>query len=135
MTEPMLVEEDLTRSVIGAFYEVYNTIGYGFLEQVYANALELELIERGHAVVRECKVVVRYKGREVGWQRLDMIVDGKLIVETKSSERLPANASRQALSYVKGTELQVALLLHFGPQPSFFRLVHTRKLVPKKSHD
>ena len=79
-----LLEERLSHSVIGAFYEVYNTLGFGFLEHIYVMALERELLARGHEVGREVSVPIMYKGELLGNQRLDMIVDRKLVVETKS---------------------------------------------------
>ena len=75
-----LVEEALTHSVIGAFYDVYNSLGFGFLEQVYMMALERELRSRSHSVGREVYVPVYYKGEEISRQRIDMVVDERLIV-------------------------------------------------------
>jgi GxxExxY protein len=118
-----LVEEGLTRSVIGAFYEVYNTLGFGFLEHLYALALEIELREGGRAVARQVGIPVFYKGRELGYQRLDMIVDEKLVVEIKSTFELHGAAQRQLLGYLQSTRLEVGLLLHFGPKPRFYRVV------------
>jgi GxxExxY protein len=123
MGQVKLVEGELTRSVIGAFYEVYNTLGFGFLEQIYAVALERELLLRGHQVARELPIRVKYKGRELGRQRIDMVVDNKLIVEVKSTYELPSTAVRQVYNYLKATRLNVGLLLHFGPEPAFHRLV------------
>ena len=118
-----LVHERLTHSVIGAFFEVYNTLGFGFLEQVYLDALAIELREHGHLVDREVRVRVNYKGTDIGWQRLDMIVDRTLVVEVKSTIELHGSARRQLLSYLRGTRLDVGVLLHFGPKASFYRLV------------
>jgi len=123
MTRGELIHERLTHSVIGAFFEVYNTLGYGFLEQTYLSALTLELRERGHIVDREVKVRVRYKATEIGWQRPDMIVDHALVVEVKSTTELHTSARRQLLSYLCATRLELGLLLHFGATASFYRLV------------
>jgi len=112
-------EEQLTYSIIGAFFEVYNTIGFGLLEHLYVMALEMELLERGHSVVRELAVPVWYKGRMLGFQRMDMVVDDTVIIETKSSHTLPRIASRQLYNYLKATQFETGLLLHFGPGPSF----------------
>ena len=90
-----LIEEALSKSVIGAFFEVYNTLGYGFLEHLYVKALERELMARGHSVAREVGVRVMYKGEEIGFQRLDLVVDEKLVVETKATQDLHKSASRQ----------------------------------------
>src|SRR5688572_9082040 len=122
MTRVPLVEEALTYSVIGAFYEVYNTLGFGFLEYLYGCALERELLERDHQVAREVGVNVLFKGHELGTQRLDMIVDGKLVVETKSTYELHRAATRQVYNYLRATNLEVGLLLHFGPEPRVYRI-------------
>jgi GxxExxY protein len=133
MSEHELIEEQLTKSVIGAFYEVYNTLGYRYLEQVYLAALERELRARGHAVGREVWVPVHYKGEVISRQRLDMIVDERLVVEAKSTQELHKSAPRQVYNYLRATRLQVGLLLHFGPEPAFYRLVHTHPDPPTSS--
>lgn len=114
---------DLTESAIGAFYEVYNTLGYGFLEKVYVNALQYELRLRGHNVARQVSVAVMYKGIEIATQRMDLIVDQKLVIETKSAQDLHPSAARQLYNYLRATELEVGLLLHFGPRPRVQRLI------------
>jgi GxxExxY protein len=121
MTKGWLVEEKLTHS----FFE-YNELGYGFLEHIYLAALERELLARGHTVAREFGVPVMYKGEELGYQRPDMIVDGKVVIEGKSTQELHAAATRQILSYLRATSLEVGFLLHFGPEPKFFRLVNQK---------
>lgn len=118
-----LFDEDLTGSVIGAFFEVYNTLGFGLLEHLYVAALERELLTRGHRVARELAVPVTYKGVEIGWQRLDLVVDGRLVVEAKATPALPPAATRQLYNYLHATRLAVGLLLHFGPKPHFYRVV------------
>jgi GxxExxY protein len=121
-----LIEEPITREIIGAFYEVYNTLGFGFLEHIYVMALERELRSRGHLVRREIGVCVMYKGEELAYQRLDMIVDDKVVVEVKSTYELHAAAKRQVYNYLRATNLEVGLLLHFGPEPKFYRSVHRK---------
>ena len=127
MARHELVEERLTHSVIGAFFDVYNTLGFGFLEHVYVMALERELIARKHRVAREVAVRVLYKGDELAEQRLDMIVDEKLVVEIKSTHELHKSANRQVYNYLRSTNLEVGLLLHFGPEARFYRLIHHNK--------
>jgi len=117
-----LTEERLTYSIIGAFFEVYNTLGFGFLEYLYVMALERELLARGHHVGREIYVPVFYKGEELGKQRLDMIVDDRIVVEIKSTAQLHPAAKRQLYNYLRGTRLEVGLLLHFGPDPKHYRI-------------
>ncbi len=122
MAERELVDEALTRSVIGAFFEVYNTLGFGFLEHIYNAALERELLARGHRVAREVYVCVMYKGDHIANQRLDMLADDRLIIETKSTYDLHKAATRQVYNYLRATNLEVGFLFHFGPEPKFFRL-------------
>jgi GxxExxY protein len=122
-----LIEKQLTHSVIGAFFEVYNTLGYGFLEHLYVRAMERELRARGHRVSREVGVRVMYKGSELGIQRLDLVVDEKLVIEAKASSDLHKAATRQLYNYLRATNLRVGLLLHFGPEPRFYRIVGPSK--------
>lgn len=86
-------------------------------------ALERELLARGHRVSRQVGVPVFYKGHELGYQRLDMIVDDKVVVEVKSTYELHKAAPRQIPSYLQATKLEVGLLLHFGPEAKYFRVV------------
>src|SRR5688572_7563203 len=85
MARNELIHERLTYSIIGSFYEVNNTLGFGFFESVYMAALERELLARGHRVEREVWVPVWYKGEVVARQRVDMIVDETVVVEAKAT--------------------------------------------------
>jgi GxxExxY protein len=123
MTAQPLIEKALTSSAIGAFYEVYNTLGFGFLEHVYIRALEIELRSRGHRVGREVGVRIIYKDEELAYQRIDMIVDDKLVIETKSTYELHKGARRQVYNYLRATKLEVGLLFHFGPEAKFYRSI------------
>jgi GxxExxY protein len=125
-----LIHDRLTHSVIGAFFDVYNTLGFGFLEHVYVASLTRELRNRGHEIGREVSVPVFYKGEEVARQRLDMIVDRKLVVETKSTQSLHEGAVRQVSNYLRATSLELGLLLHFGPRPKFYRVICTNPEMP-----
>ena len=125
MARGELIHDRLTHSVIGAFFEVHNTLGFGFLEQIYVGALAIELRERGHLVDLEVSVPVSYKGVEIGWQRVDMLVDGILVVELKSTAELHPSARRQLLNYLCATRLELGLLLHFGTSARFHRIVAT----------
>ncbi|HVX39327.1 MAG TPA: GxxExxY protein [Gemmatimonadaceae bacterium] len=122
-----LLEGERVRSIVGAFYTVYDYYGFGLAEAVYAGALELELIRRGHACSRELTISVAYHGRHVAWQRLDMVIDERVIVENKATEVLPPYAERQLLNYLRASPFPVGLLLHFGPVPKFRRFVDSRK--------
>jgi GxxExxY protein len=121
-----LRDEELTRAIIGAFFRVYNELQYGFLERVYGNALTRVLERSGHAVAREARAAVWFEGEIIGSHRLDMIVDAKVVVEIKATERLSPIADRQLRSYLRATGLEVGLLLHFGPEARI-RRVHPGK--------
>jgi GxxExxY protein len=118
-----LLEQPLTHSVIGAFFEVYNQLGYGFVERLYVRAMDEELRARGHVVRREAPTALYYKGRQLGYQRLDMIVDGRLVVEAKAMLGLHEAHVRQLFSYLRATPYEVGLLLNFGFRPRFKRVV------------
>ncbi len=118
-----LLFEHLTYAIIGAFYAVYNTLGHGFLESVYRNALVLELEHRGLSVAREVPVEVQYRGKAVGTFRMDLVVEGKVLIEIKASPTIGETERRQVSNYVRASRLSVALLLHFGPKPWHKRFV------------
>ena len=122
-----LLEAERVHSIVGAFFDVYNYYGYGLSEAIYAGALEYELNDRRHEVVRELLVAVDYRGRHVGWQRIDMVVDNAVVVENKATERLSPAARPQLISYLRATSFQVGVLLHFGPQPRFYRFIDSPK--------
>jgi GxxExxY protein len=118
-----MLEQALTHSVIGSFYEVHTRLGFGFREYLYALALERDLIAKGHKVEREVAVPVYYRGKPLAWQTLDMVVDERLILETKASERLHPRATQQLFSYLCATNVEVGLVLHFGREPKFHRVI------------
>ncbi len=132
MARGELIYETLTHSVIGAFFDVYNTLGFGFLEAIYSAALERELRDRGHEVGREVYVPVFYRGEAIARQRLDIVVDGKLVVEIKSTYELHGAAPRQVYNYLRGTRLRLGLILHFGPTPKFYRIFCDRPSTSSK---
>jgi GxxExxY protein len=119
-----LLEEELTASIIGAFFEVYDDSGYGYLESHYQRAMRIELGLRGHGVAMEHPVPTFYKGIQTGLYRVDLLVDKKVIVEVKSTKSLDESANRQLSHYLKGSGLKVGLLLHFGPRPKFYRKIN-----------
>ena len=118
-----LLFADLTFEIIGAFFAVYNTLGYGFLESVYRNALVLELQRRGLRVEQEVATEVLYLGKVVGLYRMDLVVEGKVLIEVKSSMSLAASDRKQLFNYLRASRLAIGLLLHFGPKPTHQRLI------------
>ena len=107
----------LTEEIIGAFFTVYNTLGYGFLEKVYANALKLELERRGLKIKQEFPIVVRYLEQVVGEYYADLVVYDLVVVEIKATKTLLQEHEAQLLNYLKATPYEVGLLLNFGPKP------------------
>jgi GxxExxY protein len=112
---------DTTELIIKAFYTVYNTLGYGFLEKVYRNALAIELRELGLKVVQETRIVVHYNGKVVGEYFADLLVADAVIVELKAMRRLAKEHEAQLLNYLKATPYEVGLLLNFGPKSEIKR--------------
>ena len=112
----------LTRQIIGAFYDVYNELGYGFLERVYGSALAIELRKMGIELVENAPLRVSYRNTCIGEYVADLLVDGLIIVELKAAKTLAAEHSAQLLNYLKATRCEVGLLLNFGPRPEIRRL-------------
>jgi GxxExxY protein len=113
----------LTEKIIGVFYEVYNKLGYGFLEEVYEHAMVLECEKEGIPVVSQAPIRVSYDGKVIGEYFADFLVDGKVIVEIKASNGLAPEHEAQLLNYLKATKIEVGLLLNFGPKPQVKRKV------------
>jgi GxxExxY protein len=118
---------DITEKIIKAFYKVYNTLGYGFLEKVYQNALFIELVEMGLFVEKQEQVTVYYEGKEVGEYFADLVVEESVIIELKAAETLCKEHEIQLINYLKATEIEVGLLLNFGKKPEFKRKVFSNK--------
>jgi len=106
--------DELTEKIIGAAIEVHRILGPGLLESVYEEALCVELELRGLKYQRQVPVEFHYKGRSIKGQKLDLLVEGQVIVELKSVSQLPDVAKAQVLSYLKATGLKRGLLINFG---------------------
>ena len=120
-----MLYENKTRKIIKAFYTVYNTLGYGFLEKVYQKALLIELRKMGLYCQEEYPVRVYYDEELVGDYRADIIVDNCIIIENKAAEGLAEENEFQLINYLKATEIEVGLLLNFGKKPEFKRKIFT----------
>lgn len=112
---------ELSDQIIRAFYKVYNTLGYGFQEKVYANALAVELRKNGHEAIREAEIEIYYEEEMVGEYYADILVDQKIIVEIKATRAIVDEHIAQLLNYLKATIYEVGLLLNFGPEPEIKR--------------
>ena len=119
-----ILHRDLTKSIIKLFFEVYNELGYGFLERVYQNALYYELKANGFQVEAQKKIKVYYKEIEVGDYFADIIVNDLVILELKAQDYLVEANEFQLINYLKATPCEVGLLLNFGKKPDFIRKVY-----------
>jgi len=108
----MLKHGEVTEKVLRAFYKVYNTLGYGFLEKVYENSLAIELRKMGLEVQQQAPIKVCYEGEEVGDYFSDLLVAACVIVELKAVKALDDDHHAQLLNYLKATEIEVGLLLN-----------------------
>ncbi|AVM53597.1 GxxExxY protein [Bacteroides zoogleoformans] len=122
-----MLYEDLTHDILQAFYEVHKVLGFGFLEQVYQNALYKELSRRGMCVECQKEIKVYYKGECVGRYIADMVVNNTVILELKAVQTLRPEHEWQLINYLKATTLEVGLLLNFGHSAEFKRKVFTNK--------
>jgi len=121
----------LTEKIIKAFYKVYNTLGYGFLEKVYENAMFIELEEMDLFVEKQKHVTVYYKEEVVGEYIADLIVEESVIVELKATEIIAKEHEFQLINYLKATEIEIGLLLNFGKKPELKRKIfsYNKKLA------
>jgi GxxExxY protein len=115
--------KELTEVIIKIFYKVYNTLGYGFLEKIYENAMMIEFRKAGIPAEAQSPIDVTYEGEIVGEHAADIIVDNKVIVELKAAKKIAEDHHAQLLNYLKATEIEVGLLLNFGPKPEISRKV------------
>jgi GxxExxY protein len=118
-----LQHSEITGKIIKAFYNVYNALGYGFLEKVYENALFLELQEMNLAAARQVPITVFYKDKKVGDYFADLVIENCVIVELKAVENILKSHESQLLNYLKATKIEVRLLLNFGTSPEYRRKI------------
>lgn len=124
MSEEFL-HKNLTDQIIKAFFRVYNTLGYGFLEKVHENALKIELQERGMGVEQQKPLRVHYGCHIVGNYFADLVVNNLVIIELKVVDTIALAHEAQLLNYLKATAIEVGLLLNFGPKAEFRRKIFT----------
>ena len=119
---------DLTNKIIHCFYNIYNSLGYGFLEKVYENSLIIELKQNGLSAVQQMPIKVSYKDNPVGDYFADLVVENKIILELKAQEVLALENEAQLLNYLKATKYEVGLLLNFGKKPEIKRRIFSNDL-------
>ena len=123
----MLLHRDITDKIIKAFYNVYNSLGYGFLEKVYENAMMIELRKMDLQVQKQVPIKVYYEEQLVGQYYADIMVEETIIVELKAAEGLCEEHEFQLINYLKATELEIGLLMNFGKTPLFKRKIFTNQ--------
>jgi len=121
-----LLHKDITDKIIKGFYYVYNKLGYGFLEKVYENALAIMLRQYGCRVLQQEPVKVYFEEEVVGDYYADLIVNDCVIVELKAVESIAEAHEAQLINYLRATDIEVGLLLNFGPKPEFRRKVFSK---------
>jgi len=114
--------EAITQRIIGVFFDVYNELGYGFLEPVYQEAMSMALRSAGLQVEREFGLEAHFRGQLIGMFKADLLVNGCVIVELKAVKELARSHDAQVLNYLRAGMLEVALLLNFGPRAQIRRL-------------
>jgi len=126
---------EITGLILKAFFKVYNALGYGFLEKVYENAMLIELRKLGLECSNQLPVEVYYENQIVGDYKADILVEELVIVELKAIETLATIHETILVNYLKGTELEVGLLLNFGPKPQYKRRVLTNEYLQSIERD
>ena len=120
-----LEHKEVTEAIIGAAFEVHSILGHGFLEKVYQNAMQVELIRRGHRCQPESPIKVNYKNVIVGEYRADLLVDEVVVVELKVANAYQSADEAQLLNELKATGVKVGLLINFGREKvEFKRMVY-----------
>jgi GxxExxY protein len=130
-----LKHEKLTGAILEIFFQVYNELGAGFLESVYEKAMEIALRAAGYRVERQVPVLVWFRGQQVGDFDADLLVEGLVLLELKSARAIDPAFEAQLINYLRATDVEVGLLLNFGPKPEYRRLAYdnSRKLRPGSS--
>ena len=109
--------EELTERIIGAFFQVHSSLGFGFLEKVYESALCVEFDERGLSYQRQVPIKVKYRDRMVGDFVADLVVEGLIIVEVKATTSLSDADRAQTLNYLHAAHFRLGILVNFGHHP------------------
>jgi len=127
------LHQETTEKIIKAFYNVYNTLGFGFLEKVYENAMMIELELLHLNCEKQKQLDVYYKNKKVGEYFADIIVNQKVIIELKAAESIIPEHQAQLLNYLKSTQIEVGLLLNFGKTPQIKREIFQNQFKSVKS--
>jgi GxxExxY protein len=120
-----MIFPELSNKVIKGFYRVYNSLGFGFLEKVYENALKIELEDMGLSVAQQKHIKVYYKSKEVGDYFADLLVENSIIIELKAAESICPEHEAQLLNYLRATDIELGFLFNFGKKAEFKRKIFT----------
>jgi GxxExxY protein len=124
-----LLHKELTYKIIGILYKVHSSIGCGFPERIYQRAIEIELKKAGMLFEMEKEIEMVYDGQNIGKHRLDIVVENKVILELKATDRLPKIFREQLISQLKASSYEVGLLVNFGtPKLQYVRLVRSKSV-------
>ena len=118
-----MLHKKITEKILNAYYKVFNTLGYGFLEKVYENAMAIELRKMDLKVKQQENIKVYYETEEVGDYFADLLIEDLVIVELKAAEEIMEKHEAQLTNYLKATTIEVGLLLNFGKEPEFKRKI------------
>jgi GxxExxY protein len=125
---------ELTETIIGVFFDVYNELGFGFLKSVYRKSLQFALREKNLKVDAEVAVPVFFRGINVGDFRADLVVNDCVLLELKTAETIIIAHEAQVLTYLRATSLEIGLILNFGPKAQVRRLLFDNDRKQSKVH-
>ena len=120
-----MLHDEITSRIIASFYRVYRILGYGFLEKVYERAMVIDLRSGKVHIDQQVGIKVYYNGQIVGNYYADLLAEGKVIIELKAVDMLAEEHELQLINYLKATDIEVGLLLNFGPRPQVIRKIFT----------
>ena len=132
-----MIHQELSNKIINGFYNVYNILGFGFLEKVYENAFKYELEQLGYFVEQQKRIRVQYKEIIAGDYYADLLVENAIILELKAAEAICEEHIAQLTNYLKATEIELGFLFNFGKKPEFKRIIFTndkKKIRLDSSH-
>lgn len=125
--------EALTEKLIGTFYTLYNELGHGFLESIYQRGYSYMLADAGLTFVEQAPVRVMHRGRDLGEFKIDLLIEGLVLVELKAVKALEVAHEKQVFNYLKATNVELGLLFNFGPRPQIKRILLENEYKTQRS--